>query len=277
MESIKFKRKPFPVSESVRQKWNHIKTKGPIEQGVDPNCNLDILLSQPWFSHAKYDKARTLAYNNKAYLKVSPTPGIIMLLQIPVILTPLLHTKRSESLPLLFYRYLDTALEVLSWLEFDFTNKNTEGYRALQRVRNKHINVTKIMENVPIPEETLKRNPNTVWINQYSMAITEWAFFALFLMYPEKCGFHSKNNQEKEDLLWSLNYLWRIIGFALGMKDEFNIAQEDYKETIEMGHLILEEVYLPAITASHMKENPGYYMGLDVLTVLEDTLLHKTK
>ena len=268
---IKGNEDEFPVSKSVLQKWNHILTKGPTEPGVHFDCNVNNLRSKPWFSKEELKKCQEVVRANRLHLRVTTIPGIVMMLQLPVFLTTLLHTKRSESMPLLFYRYLDTALEVNNWLDYDLLDEDSEGFKAIQRVREKHLHATKLMEKVMVPDETFKQNPKAVWFSQYTMIINQWAFFALFLMYPKECGLH-ESQMKTDKVLKSVNYFWRCLGFMLGIKDEYNIAQENYKETIQLGHLMLREVLLPVVTAPHTEDNPGFYMGLDVLKAMAPML-----
>src|SRR5205085_180499 len=142
-----------------------------------------------WLDHEELKRCQKVIQKHKFSLKVSSLTGLIMLLQFPIIVIPLLHTKRSESLASLFYRYLDTALEALNWMNHDLLDREGEAFKSIQRVRRKHEKVALLMDGIPLPSETLERQPKTVWINMYSMSITMFAFIGLFLLYPEECAF----------------------------------------------------------------------------------------
>ena len=186
--------------------------------------------------------------------------GLVFVLTLPYGTIPLLQTKKSESIPALFYRYLDTPLHIDKWYQDDLLDKECEGHKSLTQVRKMHQNIYETMKKIPHPE-------GLVWVSQYNMVVTQWAFVGLAMMYPDESGI-KKESQEK--VLKSVNLVWRTIGYLLGIKDQYNLCQEDYKDTIALCQLIFRDVYLPVVThESNEKENIGYHMGLDVLKALK--------
>ena len=258
------------ISDGVRQKWMNIVIKGPTVPGVDPNYGIDNLPT--WLDHEELKRCQTLMRKHKFSLKLSSVTGLLMLLQFPIIVIPLLHTKRSESVANLFSRYLDTILETLNWLNYDLLDREGEAFKAIERVRRKHVKVSLLMQDVPLPQETLEKQPQTTWINMYSMDITMWAFIGLFLLYPEQCAFRPETDKERQEVLKAINYVWRTIGYLLGISDEYSICREDYRESQQLCRLILDEVYIPVLTCKDRKLNPGYFMAKDALTVMIESV-----
>lgn len=80
-----------------------------------------------------------------------------------------------------------------------------------------------------------------IWYNAYDVALTQFAFIGLAILYPEKCGLIAA---EKEDLE-NINYYWRVLGYMMGLPDEFNFCQFDKFDDIqEFTKLIFENEFL---------------------------------
>jgi hypothetical protein len=257
------------LSYFIRKKWQKIVTNGPSVQGVDPSCSIDNL--PPWLNHEELKRAQSVVRKHKFSLKFCPITGVIIF-ELPVMIVPLLYTKKSESVSSLFYRYLDTALEMRSWLEGDLLDKEGNAYKSLEKVRRKHENVLMRMKKIPIKGEILKQHPNYVWINMYTMALNTWTFIGVLFLYPEACGFHASSEREKDEVLGAVNYVWRTIAYLLGISEDFSLCCQDYKETQQICKLILEDVIIPTVTSSGRRSNPGNHMGKDVLKITSPML-----
>src|SRR5438876_460329 len=59
----------------------------------------------------------------------SSLSGLLLILQVPMSIMPLLQTKKSESVPALFVRYLETAGYTKKWYEHDLLDKDSEGWK----------------------------------------------------------------------------------------------------------------------------------------------------
>lgn len=85
------------------------------------------------------------------------------------------------------------------------------------------------------------------------MALTQWAFIGIAFLEPTACGMHAAT---KETLV-EIAYLWKVLGYKIGIEDEFNLYQElDYDLIYTMCKLILEQEYLPFV------ENASSPMGI---------------
>lgn len=95
-----------------------------------------------------------------------------------------------------------------------------------------------------------------IWISQCEMAMTQWAFFALLVLYPKDCGGHSMTRDDLEHIV----YLWRVLGYLMGIEDEFNIGQGTFDECKALYKVILDDFIRPKLS-----ENPHpYQIGYDV-------------
>lgn len=164
--------------------------------------------------------------------------GLLLILQLPDGLEPLLSTGNSKDVPSLYKRYLNTILHVNSWYEDDIFNPETKGYKSIRQVRGMHKRVQSLM-NDKFKVNDMHDKPR-IWFNQYDVAMTQWAFIGLGMLYPQKSAMIMANNEDLE----LINYYWRVLGHLMGMKDEFNACQFDsYEDIREFNRLILEHEY----------------------------------
>ena len=73
-------------------------------------------------------------------------------------------------------------------------------------------------------------------ISQYDMLITQFAFIGLVVLMPEKFGIY----WDDEDLDCVLHF-WRLIGYLLGIEEEYNLFSHPLPQIKEMCQVILEK------------------------------------
>ena len=191
----------------------------------------------------------------------------MLILQLPSGLAPLILTKKSESIPALFLRYLATVEYVQKWYHEDIVNSDGVGFKAIQAVRSMHKSIFEKM-NATYPTE----KSGHLWVSQYSMVATQWAFIGLMMLLPHKCGLHG--DQRTREVLENTVYLWRVLGYLNGISDEFNMCNESVDETIQLCHLIYRDVFKPVL--SQGKGSPtGYSMSVNLVTALHPLLSGK--
>lgn len=189
------------------------------------------------------------------------------MVQLPTILPPLLYTKKSENVCALFSRYLDTVLHVRQWHTTDIFDPETEGYKSLASVRSMHRHINKVM-NVTAEKyaKPTKITPN-VWVSQYDMVVTQWAFYGLMIMYPKACGLYHVTDDE----LYEVVYCWRVISYFIGIDDRFSLWADNFEKTQQLCHLIFDEVYHP-ILENQNRESVGSKMAEDIFTSMSSVL-----
>lgn len=149
-------------------------------------------------------------------------------------------------------RYLSTGLKFRRWYTQDIWDKGTRAWKDLSTVRAMHTATRKKMKASTIEEiDAATTIPNANChareimmedfvqaceapamgqcpyrlgqgslrpenINQTDMVITQWGFVALLISYPERFGVHYATDEDLE----AFCYLWRSIGYQLGIEDE---------------------------------------------------------
>ena len=104
-------------------------------------------------------------------LNVSHLCGLVLVLQLPRGLAPLLATGNHDDVAKLFKRYLSTQQRVRSWYEEDPFDPETSAYKNLRAVRAMHTHVLKLMNSKTGKVVGKDRN---IWVSQYDMALTQW-------------------------------------------------------------------------------------------------------
>lgn len=75
------------------------------------------------------------------------------------------------------------------------------------------------------------------------MAVTQFGFMGYVMTSPKSVGIHSFTEEELEGFV----HLWRVIGWVIGIKDEFNICRETVDETKEICDGLLKEIIKPQV------------------------------
>lgn len=77
----------------------------------------------------------------------------------------------------------------------------------------------------PSPQQhpLLPSKSNPVFVNQMEMAITQFGFVGLFVLFPGKFGAHGLSDEDMDSFV----HLWRCLGYALGLEDKYNICNGD--------------------------------------------------
>ncbi|KAI1289327.1 hypothetical protein HDE_08280 [Halotydeus destructor] len=249
--------------------WDHIRTKGSTENGVHDN---DVDNMPDWFSKQRFTAAQEHLQNHRTSLDFAHVSGLLLSVQLPPALPPLLFTKKSSSVCSLFSRYIDTMMHVARWYEQDLFDPTTDGHKSIRQVAAMHRHVAKAMNLLPgnrvetsYGDESSEGN---VWISQRDMTIAQWAFIGLILQFPEKCGLHNGTQQTFAAII----YVWRVISYLLGVKDEYSMCLDSVDDTIALSRLVYEDIYRPILSAKIARAPQGHQMALGIAKALSSIL-----
>ena len=185
----------------------------------------------------------------------------MLVLQPPRGLAPLLATGNHDTVARLFKRYMSTQQRVRSWYESDPFDPKSAAYRNVRTVRSLHQNVYKLMNTKT--GRCVGKHDN-VWVSQYDMALTQWAFIGILIMHPLECGLHPATKEE----LTSLIHFWRVMGYLNGIEDRFNLCEGDYDYTRLLFEKVWEQVYRPVVVSNPHPAPTGYEMCKGLLIAL---------
>ncbi|VVC34075.1 Hypothetical protein CINCED_3A004619 [Cinara cedri] len=191
-------------------------------------------------------------------------------------LETLIRTNRSNTPYRAYRRYYETSEIVRTWLETDILEPGTEGYENLRKVFRMHRQIRDDKFRNPSKYETAQRSPGTTDgrcsyllpdlrkdfvrvppgcvemfahteqhdLNSFSqcyLAITQFGFFGLALVYPEWFGIHNCSRRDMEDFV----HLWRTIGYFMGLSDEYNFGRGTLDEVIDRSRWLVRAMVKP--------------------------------
>lgn len=181
---------------------------------------IDTSKRPQYYDQERFKRAQKICRKYYTNLSLGSSTGLLMLLQVESILVPLLKSGKSRTVEHLYDRYTATAKFVRQWYESDFPEEDTPGRKAINLVRSMHQRIHKFMNSA---QEAMKlEDGRELWVNQYDMALTQFAFIGLFLLYPVKCVAYRVTRDELSDVA----YYWRLISYYLGIEERFNIFSE---------------------------------------------------
>lgn len=130
--------------------------------------------------------------------------GLLGLLSVPSIFNVLVATDRSSTALKAYRRYMATIFHTLNWLRYEL-RPETECWRSIAKVRKIHYYSSKKTEKMGIGI-----------ISQKDMALTQFAFMGFFVLKCKELGV-----QYEEKDLDAFCHFWRVLGYMLGIKDEY--------------------------------------------------------
>ena len=187
--------------------------------------------------------------------------GLLMIIQIPSGLAPLLATGNSETVAKLFRRYLSTLIHVKNWYESNPFERTSIAFQSIQKVRSMHRRIQQLMNSRP----TATDNKHKLWLNQYDFVMTQWAFIGPVILYPEDCGLRPATEEEMKDLC----YLWRVIGYCMGIEDKYNLCSGDMEEDRELCRMLFDRDYRPVLNDIAIEDNMGWHMGNGIALAIQ--------
>lgn len=231
----------------------------------DSRCS--VYKKPEWFDVDKFRKGQHIAMKYLFGLVLAEMLSLMMIFSNPPSLQPLIFTGKSNTPFKSFKRYLSTVIRVRSWYSDDIWDPGTEGHNNIKVVRAMHETVRQEMHRTepkeflrrstlsgnckfvckeaaiwsplheqicedfqrscsyPSPQQRLRLTSNTspVFVNQMDMAITQFGFVGLFLLFPGKLGAHGISDDDMDSFV----YLWRCVGYILGLEDRYNFCNGD--------------------------------------------------
>lgn len=228
---------------------------------------IDITSRPDYYDETQFEQAQKTINKYYASVSMSSSTGLMLLLQIKEILIPLLKTGKSRTVVDLYDRYTATAKYIRKCYETNIYDPTSDGWRYLNLVRSMHQRAYKLL-NSPECDSLTKPDgqvDNYVWVNQYDMALTQFAFIGLFILRPDKCGAYHISESELSQVV----YYWRLLSYQLGIEERFNlfVYSHDMSKQVRLLELVLEEFKRKLAVPRHVT---GLAMSRGFLLAFED-------
>ena len=144
------------------------------------------------------------------------------------------------------YQCLLLTVKIRVFLGDIFDPKSTAG-AAILKVRSKHHYVRTAMAEHPktsahLNEKTEKVPLKPLPMNQYDMALVQSGFVGPIILQTKKCGINAT-----EEELGDYVYFWRVVGWCLGIRDEYNICGLGRKVAVNIAQEVLDTIIVPGL------------------------------
>ncbi|CAH1164154.1 unnamed protein product [Phaedon cochleariae] len=184
-----------------------------------------------FYDEKLFRKGQQFFYKYIFSLFFSNILGLLLLCGFSETLNILKMTNKSSTPMTAYKRYMATIFHMMTWYDSDF-KPGSRSWLSLRKVRLLHNHSSKQSNS------TLKYR-----INQKQMSITLFGFMGLGLIRSKMLGIHKATEEEWRGFI----HLWRVIGYALGIEDRFNICRESVSETKSICNLLVERVFIPVM------------------------------
>lgn len=237
-----------------------------IASQFEGDCGRSSDVKPDWLDLEKFKRGQKFAMDHYFGLSYAQLLSLFILFSFEDGIKPLILTGKSSTPYTAFKRYTSTGLRIRNWYTDNPWEKGTKAYNDIQTVKKMHAAVRKRLmksdfetidaatkiENPFCPSrdillkdfnETcppefvgqtpfmLIRNPELNFIkpkglNQADMALTQFGFCGLIILYPEYFGVFHVTDDDME----AFCHTWRGIGYLLGIDDEFNFCRGSLNE-----------------------------------------------
>lgn len=150
--------------------------------------NVDTSVRPIWYDEARFKRGQAVIKEHYVASANASAAGLLLFLQLPVGLVPLLSTGKSKNSTELFKRYFGAAEYMEEWFHQDPFDKNNRAYKTLSITKSLHLDAYKMMnkkisvfdfaknvlkeKNPNIKDEDIEqyiRNKDRKWVSQYDM------------------------------------------------------------------------------------------------------------
>lgn len=165
--------------------------------------------------------------------------GLVAVLSIPSILKVLICTKQSNTASRAYRRYVRTMLHVYAWYIYSPDEKSSKFWTSLKAVRYGHYKSSRASQKL-----------GCGMITQKDLALTQFGFIGFITLGADRIQL------EDPEFLEATVHMWRVLGYLLGIKNEYNICGRNWKESKPRLEIALKKVYTPALqnTSAEFKE-----------------------
>lgn len=252
------------VNEELTQRLDLLLTLGKQVDATSQSIDIDEFPED--FDLVRFKRAQKLCKRYYTNMSISSGSGITFLVQIEPILVPLLRTGRSKTVPDLYDRYVDTARYIRDCYETNFYDKQSKGWQKITLVRAMHQRIFKLMNEDP----AFRLDEPNVWVNQYDMAITQFAFIGLFILSPDRCGAHGLCEEQLSDIC----YYWKLISHYFGIEQRFNIFVYYDNMNMQVDYVKLILAHINELLDSKPRNSIGLKMAKGIMYAFEDLNRH---
>ncbi|XP_064091065.1 uncharacterized protein LOC135204809 [Macrobrachium nipponense] len=248
----------------------------------EPGDSRNPPVQPEWLDRELFDRGRKFYQKFLFCIFFSDLLSLLMAFSLSRILRPLIYTEKSDTPTRALRRYVSTILHIITWFSGDVWDPNDKAHKDILHVRNIHKKSADIFNssenydqvqgaNVREKGHTEPKCPFSpslrqdlqmqakkglcleshdnppLYISQWDMALTQYCFLGIILVYPNRMGAWRATEEDLEGFV----HFWRGIGWLLGIEDKYNFCKGTAAETKALCKEVEKFVIIPSLSRSN--------------------------
>lgn len=202
---------------------------------------MDSKIRPNWLDPENFARGRKFFVENLSAILFSWYCALMVGFAVPALSESLLFSKATSNPENSRRRYLATLKHLLIWHLTDIFDPEAKGQKSITEVRAMHDKIRKELDHA-FPSKS------GLHISQNDLKIVQSGFIGPVVLYPEKLGIRAS----KEELSAYVHF-WRVIGWFLGIEDDFNCC-----ESLEIAQKFAKDVEQEIIVPNMRDLKPKY-------------------
>ncbi|XP_013099465.2 uncharacterized protein LOC106081799 [Stomoxys calcitrans] len=184
----------------------------------------------PWYDDKLFKQGQSFMQKYRFVIQSGMLSGLVAVLAIPSILKILICTRQSSTPTTAYKRYVRTMQHTNAWYKYSATDKNSKFWTSLRAVRKAHSRSSRACAKLAAGQ-----------ITQKDLALTQFGFIGFLSLGAHRIQLYD------EQFLEATSHMWRVLGYLLGIKDEYNICGRNWAESKLRLDIVMRKVYEPAL------------------------------
>ena len=212
----------------------------------------DFIEKPKWYDAERFQRGQAFMKSYKYGVLISYLFAIMVGFTVDSLTNALIYTGESVGPAKARKRYMQTLSHLIKWHEGgDIFDPDSAAGSSILKIRRIHHHVRKQMSRESYQEkshtetdsEQILIQPGKILpMNQFEMALVQSGFIGVILLQPVACGV-SASEKELEDYV----YFWRVIGWCLGINDDYNMCALNMEIACSISKEIQDEIIVPGL------------------------------
>ncbi|KAH8295341.1 hypothetical protein KR018_010149, partial [Drosophila ironensis] len=184
----------------------------------------------PWYDEQLFRRGQNYFSVYRLVINAGMLAGLIAVLAVPSILRVLSCTRQSSTAFTAYRRYVRTIFHTQAWYYNNVADRGSKFWTSIAAVRKAHSRSSRACARLGAGQ-----------ITQKDLALTQFGFIGFITMGAHRIQLYD------QDFLEATTHMWRVLGYLLGIKDEYNICGRNWAESRLRLDIVMRKVYEPAL------------------------------
>jgi len=201
-----------------------------------------------WYDESKFKRGQRFFVVHRLSIITNFIYALMVGLTVDALTDALIFTQATVGPANARKRYVHTLDYLIRWhTGGDIFDPKSIAGASILTVRNKHHHVRTAMTKCPkqavqVNRKSEKVSPKPLPMNQYDMAIVQSGFIGPMMLQPKLLGIKAT-----EEELGDYVYFWRVVGWCLGIRDEYNMCGLGWDNAVNIAQEVLDNIIIPGL------------------------------